>query len=380
MFQVEDTKTQNGLSLHIGHMKKTGKKAGDSKGTLFVNETVYMTPEPLRRMAITQNHSVTHLMHESLRRVLGDHVVQKGSLQDSQRTRFDISQPVAMTDEQIAEVEQIVRDEIQANTLVETRVMPIEEARESGAMALFGEKYDEEGRVLAMGRDDFSIELCGGTHVKKTGEIEKFKIVSESAVSAGIRRIEAVTGTRVDAYEQGKEAEQQAVLDRLMSENKRLREELSTLGGQINDDVPGDSTDIEKQNKKLQKEISELRRMQGAESSADDIKEIAGAKFIGKVLDGFPPKDLKPMADDLKEKLGSGVIVLVATNEDKASIVVGVTDDLTSKINAVDLVKVGSEALGGKGGGGRPDMAQAGGPNADAANDALSAIEKSLAG
>ncbi len=375
-------------------VKNTVKKVGqlfvheigftDTESDYKVGDTVTLIVDHARRTAIKSNHSVTHLMHEALRRVLGEHVAQKGSLQDAERTRFDISQPVAMTKDQIAEVETIVNTEIAADTDVITRVMPLDEARESGAMALFGEKYDDEVRVVAMGTQkgnkQFSVELCGGTHVKKTGEIEKFKIISEGALASGIRRIEAVTGARVDAYEANKEAIHQENIARLQSENAKLLEELEGLGGSAEGDTPSDEEALIKSNKKLQKEISELRRAQGAASSDDEIKDIGGAKFIGKVLDGFPPKDLKPMADDLKAKLGSGVVVLISANEGKASIVVGVTDDLTGKISAVDLVRVGSEVLGGKGGGGRPDMAQAGGPNADSANDAVSAIEKSLAG
>ncbi|MGN7437731.1 MAG: alanine--tRNA ligase [Alcanivorax sp.] len=374
---ISDTKKQVGqLWAHIVKVEEGDVKEGQS---------VILKVDTQNRAAIKSNHSVTHLMHEALRRVLGEHVAQKGSLQDADRTRFDISQPTAMSKEQIAEVEAIVNTEIAADTDVITRVMPLDEARESGAMALFGEKYDDEVRVVAMGTQEgnkqFSVELCGGTHVKKTGEIEKFKIISEGALSSGIRRLEAVTGARVDAYNQAKEQAAQEVLDRLMAENKRMREELSKLGGSIDADVPSDATALEKQNKKLDKEIAEVRRKSAtADAGDDDVKEIGGAKFLGKVLDGFPPKDLKPMADDLKAKLGSGVIVLVATNDGKASIVVGVTDDLTANISAVDLVRVGSEALGGKGGGGRPDMAQAGGPNADAANDAVNAIEGAIAG
>ena len=371
---VSDTKKQVGqLWCHVVKVEK---------GSLKKGESVIMDVDTDRRAAIKSNHSVTHLLHEALRQVLGDHVAQKGSLQDAERTRFDISQPVAITKDQLAEVENMVNTEIKADTEVVTRVMPLDEARKSGAMALFGEKYDDEVRVVAMGtmqgNRQYSIELCGGTHVKTTGQIEKFKIISESAVSAGIRRVEALTGSRVDAYEAGKEAAQAETLDKLMANNKSLREELAELDGKFDEDVPSDAGALEKQNKKLQKQIGDLRRAAGAATSDDEIKEIAGLKFIGKTLEAFPPQDLKPMADELKAKIGSGVIVLVATNEDKASIVVGVTDDLTDKVNAVDLVRVGSEALGGKGGGGRPDMAQAGGPNAAAANDAVSAIEKTL--
>ena len=373
--EITDTKKMVGkLFVHMGKVVEGEIKEG---------QAVELKVDSGRRTAIRANHSVTHLMHEALRRVLGEHVAQKGSLQDENRTRFDISHPKGIKPEEIAAVEEMVNKEIAANTDVVTRVMPLEEARETGAMALFGEKYDEEVRVVAMGTQDgnkvFSVELCGGTHVGKTGEIEKFKIVSEGALSAGVRRVEALTGARVDAYAEDKEAAEQEVLEKALKENEKLRDELISLRG-----VPGEKTEavfdaLVKDNKRLQKEIADLRRKQGAEESADDVKEIAGVKFIGKVLEGFPPKDLKPMADDLKQKLGSGVIALVATNEGKASIVVAVTDDLTGKVNAVDLVKIGSEALGGKGGGGRPDMAQAGGPNPDAANDAVETIEKTLA-
>ena len=374
--EITDTKKQLG-QLHAHKCKVSG-------GELSVGAAVQMKVDHDRREAIRQNHSVTHLMHEALRRVLGEHVTQKGSLQDSERTRFDISHPKGVSAEEIAQVEEMVNAEINAGTAVETRVMPIDEARESGAMALFGEKYDDEVRVVAMGTQDgnkqFSVELCGGTHVQNTSEIEKFKITSEGALSAGIRRLEAVTGDRVDSYLSGKEEAVQAEIDRLKAENEKLCAELVELGGDAGDEVAADQESLIQDNKRLQKQISEARRRQGAETADDEIKEIGGLKFIGKTLEAFPPKDLKPMADDLKKQLGSGVIALVATNEGKASIVVAVTEDLTDKLSAVDLVKVGSEALGGKGGGGRPDMAQAGGPNADAANDAVSAIEQTLAG
>ncbi|MEM7651350.1 MAG: alanine--tRNA ligase [Pseudomonadota bacterium] len=359
-------------------------KVLNSEGEIEVGDAVSLHVNHDRRTAIRANHSVTHLMHEALRRVLGDHVSQKGSLQDDARTRFDVSHPKAITAEEIAEVETMVSEQIAANTDIVTRVMPIDEARESGAMALFGEKYDDEVRVVAMGTQEgskqFSVELCGGTHAQNTGEIGKFKITSEGALSAGIRRVEAVTGARVDEYEQGKQEAAQAELDRVLEENRKLRDELVALGGLTNDPIPADHQGVAKDNKRLQKQVADLRRAQGAATSNDEIKEIGGVKFIGKVLDGFPPKDLKPMADDLKKTLGSGVITLVATNDGKASIVVGVTDDLTDKINAVDLVKMAAEALGGKGGGGRPDMAQAGGPDAGAANNGVAAIEKALVG
>ena len=354
---ITDTKKQLGtLWLHI-------VTVGD--GTITMNDSVIMHVDQARRAAIKSNHSATHLLHESLRRVLGEHVTQKGSLQDEARTRFDISQPVAITPEQITKVEHIVNDEIRANTDIVTRVMPLDEARESGAMALFGEKYDDEVRVVSMGSDNFSIELCGGTHVKRTGDIGLLKIISEGALSSGIRRIEAVTGANA--------------LDYLNKQDTLLQSTAAILKAAPSD-LETRVRNLMDEKKKLEKEVSDLRKKlaSGSANNSNDIKEINGVKFIGRVLEDFPAKDLKPMVDDLKTKISSGVITLVATNDGKASIVVGVTNDLTDKISAVDLVRTGSQALGGKGGGGRPDMAQAGGPNANTANDAITAIENIL--
>ncbi len=372
---ITDTKKKLGkLWVHIGKVESGSVKTG---------QPAEMKVDTSRRAAIQSNHSATHLLHEALRKVLGDHVAQKGSLQDEDRTRFDISHPKGISAEEIAKVEAIVNGEITANSDVITRVMALDDARASGAMALFGEKYEDEVRVVSMGRQQgnktFSVELCGGTHVAKTGDIGTFKITSEKALSSGVRRLEAVTGSRVQAYLNEKEGQKQDVLDRLSAENAKLRAEMKSLGGAATGAAPADAAEIEKENKKLQKEISDLRRQQAAEGGSDaDIKTIGGLKFTGRVLADFPAKDLKPMADDLKAKLGSGVIALVATSDGKASLVVAVTSDLTGKVSAVDLVKIGAQALGGQGGGGRPDMAQAGGPNADAANDAVAAIEKAL--
>ena len=271
-------------------------------------------------------------------------------------------------------VEALVNDEIRTNTAVNTRVMPIDEAMESGAMALFGEKYDDEVRVVAMGSQaegenkPYSVELCGGTHVKRTGDIGLFKIVSESAVSAGIRRIEALTGANALAYLEEQEGRLNEAAKILKSSPAEVAQRVQSLASD---------------KKKLEQEVSNLRKqlaMGGGDgaSSNEDAKTVNGIQYIGKILADFPAKDLKSMADDLKKKIGSGVITLIATQDGKASIVVGVTDDLTDKINAVDLVRIGAEALGGKGGGGRPDMAQAGGTNPDAANDAVAAIEGKL--
>lgn len=389
---VSDVKKQvAALWLHIVKMQE---------GTLKTGDAVVMSVDTDRRADIQSNHSVTHLLHEALRQVLGDHVAQKGSLQDEKRTRFDVSQPSPITAKQITEVEDIVNAEIRGNTEVITRLMPIDEARESGAMALFGEKYDDEVRVVTMGTEKgnraFSIELCGGTHVKKTGEIGKFKITSEGALASGIRRLEAVTGTRVDAYLQEKKGKILSDFDNNAQAIKQREEEIRSLGGTIETinkflSFGGTSPDLSeeefrgllsnqlKRKKVLEKMLNDLSCAQGAKISDDEIKEVSGVKFIGKVVNASP-QNLKRMADDLKIQLGSGVVVLISKNEGKASIVVGVTADLTAKISAVDLVRIGSAALGGKGGGGRPDMAQAGGPDASAANDAVTAIEKSLAG
>jgi alanyl-tRNA synthetase len=365
-FVVTDTKKYLGkLWVHVGQV---------SKGHLKTGEGVEQRVDRRRRAAIQANHSVTHLLHESLRRTLGDHVAQKGSLQDDTRTRFDISQPTPISVEQLRVIEQQVNAEIRANTEVITRVLPLEDAMNSGARALFGEKYEDEVRVVSMGtmaagaKHPYSVELCGGTHVKRTGEIGLFKIISEGAVSAGIRRIEGLTGEGALAYFEEQEFR---VLD--------MASALKTSPA----DVVTRVKILAEEKKKLEQEISHLRRQLasgGTGSSQDDIQEIGGVKYLAKILPGFPAKDLKTMADDLKKKLGSGVIALIATDADKASIVVTVSADLTSRINAVDLVKIGAQALGGAGGGGRPDMAQAGGPNVNAANDAATAIGQKLAG
>ena len=368
VFNVWNTKKFSGkLWIHEGKVLKGSLPWND-------NITVKMSVDTTRRAAIEANHSATHLLHEALRKVLGDHVTQKGSLQDDKRTRFDISHPNAVSADDLAQVEVLVNEQIRANTQVVTRLMGIDEAREAGAMALFGEKYDDEVRVVSMGGADapFSIELCGGTHVKRTGDIGLLKIISEGALSSGIRRIEAVTAANAMEY--------------LNDRDITVRDIAAVLKTSASADLPSQVKSLAKEKKSLEKQVADLRKevaMGGgasADSSSSAVKEVAGVKFDGRVLDGFPPKDLKPMADDLKAKLGSGVVVLISTNDGKASIVVGVTDDLTDKISAVDLVKVGAAKLGGKGGGGRPDMAQAGGSDCGAANDALSAIEEKLAG
>jgi len=346
-----------------------------TKGTLKVGDVVELRVDTERRSAIRANHSATHLLHEALRHRLGDHVTQKGSLVAPERLRFDISQPTGLSGADIAAIEDEVNRRVLANSEVITRLMSPDEARAQGAMALFGEKYGDEVRVVSMGGPhgeqdrDYSIELCGGTHVRRTGDIGVFKIVSEGAVAAGVRRIEALTGTGAKAW---------------LSERDHLLTEAASVLKVKPDEVPTRVAALVEERRKMERELAELRRQvaMGGGAKADggnEAKDVAGVKVAARVVEGLPAKDLKPMADELKKQVGSGVVVLIASNEGKASIVIGVTDDLTATLSAVDLVRVGAEALGGKGGGGRPDMAQAGGPDASLAPAAIEAIEKAIA-
>jgi len=346
-----------------------------TKGTLKVGDVVELRVDSERRAAIRANHSATHLLHEALRHRLGDHVTQKGSLVAPERLRFDISQPTGLSAADIAAVEDEVNRRVLGNSEVITRLMSPDEARAQGAMALFGEKYGDEVRVVSMGGPhgeldrDYSIELCGGTHVRRTGDIGVFKIVSEGAVAAGVRRIEALTGTGAKAW---------------LSERDHLLTEAAGVLKVKPDEVPTRVAALVEERRKMERELAELRRQVAMSGGAkaeggNEAKDIAGIRFAARVVEGLPAKDLKPMADELKKQVGSGVVVLIASNEGKASIVIGVTDDLTGTLSAVDLVRVGAEALGGKGGGGRPDMAQAGGPDASLAPAAVEAIEKAIA-
>ncbi|MCP5364656.1 MAG: alanine--tRNA ligase [Hyphomicrobiales bacterium] len=362
---VSDTQKKLGdLVVHIGRIEN---------GTLRVGDDVSLQVDHARRSALRAHHSATHLLHASLRQRLGEHVTQKGSLVAPDRLRFDISQPKPITVEEMTLIEADVNEEVRENTDVSTRLMEPDAAVEAGAMALFGEKYGDEVRVVSMGRErnagrTTSVELCGGTHVRRTGDIGLFKIVSETALAAGVRRIEAVTGAAAEAY--------MADRDRALKETAQL---LNTGPG----DVPGRVAQLIEERRRLERDLAETRRKLatgGGGASAPDVKDVAGIKFSPRVLADVPARELKSLADDLKKQVGSGVVALVATNDGKASIVVGVTGDLTSRLNAVDLVKVGSAALGGSGGGGRPDMAQAGGPEAAKAQAALDAIEHALSG
>ncbi|MEQ9608700.1 MAG: alanine--tRNA ligase, partial [Kiloniellaceae bacterium] len=339
--EVHDTQKKLGdLHVHIGKL---------THGSLKVGQAVEMRVDGRRRAALRAHHSATHLLHEALRRRLGEHVTQKGSLVAEDRLRFDISHPKPLTPEDVHAVEAEVNDRIRKNAAVETRFMTTDEAIEAGALALFGEKYGDEVRVLSMGGSDatkggkpYSTELCGGTHVRRTGDIGFFKLTGETALAAGVRRIEAVVGEAARRYVEHQE--------------ELLRDAASALRVSP-DQLPGRLSALLDERKRLEREMGELRRKLasggGGNGEAESFREVAGLKFAAKVLDGIPAKDLKPLADDLKKKIGSGVVVLIAVNDGKASLVVGVTEDATGKASAVDLVKVGSEALGGKGGGGR---------------------------
>jgi alanyl-tRNA synthetase len=361
--EITDTQRKVGdLFVHYGKV---------TKGEIKVGDAVEMKVDGKRRTALRAHHSATHLLHEALRRRLGAHVTQKGSLVAPDRLRFDFSHTKAMTPEDIAVVEREVNERIRDNEAVETRLMTPQAAIDAGAMALFGEKYGDEVRVVSMGgkaaneNKVFSTELCGGTHVRRTGDIGLFKIVSEGAVGAGVRRIEAVTGAAAETYV----AEQQRLLNEAAAALRTLPSDLTQRIASLLDE-----------RKRLERELTEARKAAaaGGAGSGPAAKQVNGVTLAARLLDGVPAKELKGMADEIKRQIGSGVVALVAVADGKASLVVGVTDDLTKRLNAVELVKVGSAALGGQGGGGRPDMAQAGGPDASRANEALVAIERAI--
>ena len=382
--QVGDTGEMRREGLRLA-VSDTQKKAGDlfahvvtvQEGTVKVGDPLLLEVDHGRRGAIRQNHSATHLLHEALRQVLGDHVAQKGSLVAPQRLRFDFSHPKPMTAEEIERVEDIANDFVLQNSLVTTRLMAVDDAIASGARALFGEKYGDEVRVVAMGEGGgnamgWSVELCGGTHVRRTGDIGLISLVGEAGVAAGVRRIEALTGkaARKAAHKQLQ------VLKAAAAELKVPVEEM-----------PGRVAVLLDERKKLERDLSEARKrlaMGGGGTDAGeagDVRQVNGVKLLARAVSGIELKELRSLADEGKRQVGSGVVAIVATAEDgKAGIVVGVTDDLTNRFNAVELVKKGAEALGGKGGGGRPDMAQAGGPDGSKADAALKAIEAALGG
>jgi alanyl-tRNA synthetase len=350
-------KKANGLIVHIGVVEE---------GKVAVGDFAVFAIDKSRRDALRAHHSATHLLHAALHHQIGQHVTQKGSLVAPDRLRFDISHNKGLSPEELRRVEEEVNAEIRANVPVETRVMSSEAAIASGAMALFGEKYGDEVRVVTMGDHDeaYSVELCGGTHVRRTGDIGLFKIVGESAVAAGVRRIEALAGAAAEHWVE----EQTDLLTRSAVAAKATPAEL-----------PARVMALLEDRKRLERDLADLRRkMASGEGASGGTKVVAGVQFASRQLEDVPAKDLKGMADDLKSQIGSGVVALIGTLDGKASLVVAVTGDLTARVSAVDLVRIGAEALGGKGGGGRPDMAQAGGPDAGRAGDALGAIEAAL--
>jgi alanyl-tRNA synthetase len=369
-FRVSDTqKKADGLFVHIGTVEE---------GTLVPGSVLKLEVDHARRSMIRANHSATHLLHEALRQVLGDHVAQKGSLVAPDRLRFDISHPKPISAEELERVEDITNEMVLQNSPVTTRLMAVDDAIASGARALFGEKYGDEVRVVAMGASGreggnalgWSVELCGGTHVRRTGDIGLVSVLGESAVGAGVRRIEALTGRAARKHANHIVHIAKAGAAELKAQLEDLPERIAAL---IDD------------RKRLEREVSDARRklaMGGGERSGDDgVRQVGNVKLLARAVSGIEIKDLKSLVDDGKKQVGSGVVAIVGvTGDGKAGLVVGVTADLVARFNAVDLVRRGAEALGGKGGGGRPDMAQAGGPDGAKAQAALDAVAAALGG
>ncbi|WP_088346241.1 MULTISPECIES: alanine--tRNA ligase [Rhodomicrobium] len=386
--QVGDQGVIRGPKGAVFTVTSTEKKLGDlfvhsgtlEKGPIKLGDAVELDVDHSRRTAIRANHSATHLLHEALRQVLGTHVAQKGSLVEPGRLRFDFSHQKPMTAEEIERVEDLANAMILQNEAVTTRLMAVDDAIAHGAMALFGEKYGDEVRVVSMGKPAngeaakaWSVELCGGTHVFRTGDIGLIKIVGESAVAAGVRRIEALTGEAARKY--------------LSEQDALVRAAAGTLKVKP-DELPARLTALMDDKRRLERELTEARKAialgggHGPANGKDDgVREVGAVKLMARTVRGIAPKDLRGLVDDGKRQLGSGIVAIIGvTDEGKAGIVVGVTDDLTANYSAVDLVRAGAEALGGAGGGGRPDMAQAGGPDGSRADAALAAIEKHVAG
>ena len=378
--QVGDAGKLTAINGFEGTVRDTSKPLGKlhalrtriAKGALKVGDTLAQSVNVERRDATRANHSATHLLHAALRHRLGGHVTQKGSLVAPDRLRFDYSHPKALTRDDIAAIEVDVNAEIRANQPVTTRLMTPDDAVAAGALALFGEKYGDEVRVLSMGRNTdrhYSVELCGGTHVTATGDIAIFKIIAESAVSSGIRRIEALTGEGARNW--------------LNARDEKLREAAAALKSSP-DEVPARVAALVETARKLERELAEAKKalaMGGgsAQAEASAPEQIAGHAFVGQVVDGLDPKNLRGEIDAMKQRLGTGIAALIATNDGRASVAIGVTDDLVGAVSAVDLVKAAVAALGGQGGGGRPDMAQGGGPDGAQAKEALQAVRDALA-
>ena len=380
MGDVGKASNDNGFVADIADTSKPlgrlhAHKATVRGGSVRVGDAIHLAVDVGRRAKVRANHSATHLLHAALRHRLGTHVTQKGSLVAPDRLRFDFSHPKPMTAEDIAVVEAEVNRHVRENDRVTTRLMTPDDAIAAGAMALFGEKYGDEVRVLSMGRGDeasWSVELCGGTHVNALGDIGLFKIVGESAVSSGVRRIEALTGEAARLW--------------LTHREDRLREAAGLLKASP-EEVPARLAALVEDRRRLERELAEAKKALAlggsrseAVSAAAAAESVGGVALVAQVIDGLDPKALRGLADEAKARLGSGVAVLVAINEGRAAVVVGVTDDLVGRLSAVDLVKRAVAALGGQGGGGRPDMAQGGGPDAANAEAAVAAVREMLAG
>ncbi len=363
-FEAEVTDTSKPLGrLHAHH-------ATVRSGTLKAGDAVQLLVDAERRARVRANHSATHLLHAALRHRLGNHVTQKGSLVSPDRLRFDFSHPKPLSAADIEAIQVEVNRHIRENDVVTTRLMSADEAIAAGAMALFGEKYGDEVRVLSMGRGSdasYSVELCGGTHVNALGDIALFKIISESAVASGVRRIEALTGEAARIW--------------LTAREERLKEAAAALKA-APEDVPARVASLVEERRRLERELAEAKRALalggGKSAEAAGPEQIGGHAFIGQVIEGLDPKSLRGLVDDAKKRVGSGVVALVAVNDGRATVAVGVTDDLTARQSAVDLVRRAVASLGGQGGGGRPDMAQGGGPDAGNAQAAVDAVRSAL--
>ncbi|EJF86443.1 alanine--tRNA ligase [Candidatus Bartonella washoeensis] len=370
-FEVHDTQRKgDGVFVHIGEVKF---------GRVKISDRVELTVDSVHRKKIRANHSATHLLHEALRQILGSHVTQRGSFVSPDRLRFDFSHPKSVSPEELKKIEDLANDIVLQNSEVTTRLMLIDDAVSEGAMALFGEKYGDEVRVVSMGqkfnqgglKKNWSIELCGGTHVERTGDIGLIHIVSESSVAAGVRRIEALTGTAARLYLTRQDERIHEIADLLKTSSADVEERVRTLLDYCC---------------KIEKELSDARKKialngEDMKSSQEDITVINGVSFMGRIVRNISPRDLKAFVDSGKKQIGSGVVAFIGLSEDgKGSAVVGVTEDLTDTLNAVDLVRIVSGILGGQGGGGRPDMAQTGGPEGNKADDALTALKAFLEG
>jgi alanyl-tRNA synthetase len=361
---VEDTRKY--LGRVFAHVTRVGE------GGIAVGDALHLTVDATRRDQIRANHSATHLLHEALRQRLGAHVAQKGSLVAPERLRFDFSQPTAIDPARIAEVETDVNAQIRGNGLVDTRLMTPDEAIAEGAMALFGEKYGDEVRVVSMGSErgkTYSLELCGGTHVRALGDIGLFTVVGEGAVSSGVRRVEALTG--------------EAARDYLTARDAKLREAAAALKSSP-DEVPARVAALVEDRRRLERELADAKKALalggGSGGAAAGPEEVGGVAFLGQVVEGLDPKGLRGTVDEMKQRVGSGIAMIVAVNEGRASVAVGLTADLVATHSAVDLLRVAVATLGGQGGGGRPDMAQGGGPDGSKAADAVAAVRAHLAG